>query len=169
MKQFKNKVLARLYTRYPSLLKRWARKARIVSYSESPWTDFTGSLARSRLALVTTGGIYLKTQPPFDMQARDGDPTFREIPAEATQADLAISHDYYDNRDAVRDINIVFPLERVRLLEQFGEIGKVNHRHFSFMGHISNHHIDTLISETAPGVAEKLREDSVDMALLTPA
>ena len=124
MKQFKDKVLARLYTRYPSLLKRWARKARIVSYSEITLDDFTGCLAHSRLALVTTGGIHLKTQPPFDMQDRHGDPTFREIPADATPADLAISHDYYDNRDADSDINIVFPLERVRLLAQFGEIGK---------------------------------------------
>ena len=73
------------------------------------------------------------------------------------------------NRDAVRDINTVFPLERVRLLEQFGEIGKVNHRHFSFMGHISNRHLDTLINETAPDVAEKLKDDGVDIALLTPA
>lgn len=169
MKQFKDRVLARLYMRYPSLLKRWARKARIVSYSESPWTDFTGSLARSRLALVTTGGIYLKTQPPFDMQARDGDPTFREIPAEATKTDLAISHAYYDSRDANSDINIVFPIDRVRELAQFGEIGNVNHRHFSFMGHITERQIDTLINMTAPQVADLLDEDGVDIALLTPA
>ena len=169
MKQLKDKLIARLFTRYPSLLNRWAQKARIVRYSETPWTSFTGDPAESRLALITTGGVHLKSEAPFDMKDRQGDPSFREIPADAKPADLSITHNYYDNRDAVRDINIVFPLERVRLLEQFGEIGQVNHRHFSFMGHISNHHIDTLTSETAPGVAEKLREDSVDMALLTPA
>ena len=169
MKQLKDKVIARLFTRYPSLLNRWAQKARIVRYSEPPWTLFTGDPAKSRLALITTGGVHLKSEPPYDMKDRQGDPSFREIPADANPADLSITHNYYDNRDAVRDINTVFPLERVRMLEQFGEIGKVNHRHFSFMGHISNHHIDTLISETAPGVAEKLREDGVDIALLTPA
>ena len=128
-----------------------------------------GDLAKSRLALITTAGVHLKSQPPFDMKDRQGDPSFREIPADAKPANLSITHNYYDNRDAVRDINIVFPLERVRLLEQFGEIGQVNHRHFSFMGHISNRNLDTLINETAPGVVERLREDSVDMALLTPA
>ena len=169
MKQLKDKLLARLFTRYPSMLKRWAQKARIAGYSEPPWTSFTGDPAKSRLALITTGGFHLKSQPPFDMKDRQGDPSFREIPADAKPADLSITHNYYDYRDAVRDINIVFPLERVRLLEQFGEIGKVNQRHFSFMGHISNNHLDTLINETAPDVAEKLKDDGVDIALLTPA
>jgi D-proline reductase (dithiol) PrdB len=169
MKQLKDKVIARLFTRYPSLLNRWARKARILRYTETPWTSFTGDTDKSRLALITTGGVHLKSEPPFDMKDRQGDPSFREIPADTKPDSLSITHNYYDQRDAVRDINIVFPLERVRLLEQFGEIGQVNHRHFSFMGHISNRNLDTLINETAPGVAERLREDSVDMALLTPA
>jgi D-proline reductase (dithiol) PrdB len=169
MKQLKDKLLARLFTRYPSMLNRWARKARIVRFSETPWTSFTDDPAKSRLALITTGGVHLKSQPPFDMKDQQGDPSFREIPAEAKPADLSITHNYYDHRDAVRDVNIVFPLERVRLLEQFGEIGQVNHCHFSFMGHISNRHLDTLINETAPRVAEKLRADGVDIALLTPA
>jgi D-proline reductase (dithiol) PrdB len=103
------------------------------------------------------------------MKDRQGDPSFREIPADAKPVGLSITHNYYDNRDAVRDVNTVFPLERVQLLEQFGEIGKVNQRHFSFMGHISNNHLDTLINETAPDVAEKLKDDGVDIALLTPA
>jgi hypothetical protein len=57
----------------------------------------------------------------------------------------------------------------VRLLEQFGEIGSVNHRHFSFMGHLTKHHLDTLTNHTAPRVAELLAGDGVDIALLTPA
>jgi D-proline reductase (dithiol) PrdB len=169
MKQLKDKLIARLFTRYPSRLRRYAQKARIARYSQTPWTSFMGDLAKSRLALITTAGVHLKSQPPFDMKDRQGDPSFREIPAEAKPADLSITHNYYDHRDAVRDVNIVFPLERVRLLEQFGEIGQVNHCHFSFMGHISNRHLDTLINETAPRVAEKLRADGVDIALLTPA
>jgi len=169
MKQLKDKLIARLFTRYPSMLSRWAQKARIVRYSETPWTAFKVDPAKSRLALITSGGFHLKSQPPFDMKDRQGDPSFREIPADAKPAGLSITHNYYDTRDAVLDVNTVFPLERVRLLEQFGEIGKVNHRHFSFMGHISSRHLDTLINKTAPGVAEKLKEDGVDMALLTPA
>jgi D-proline reductase (dithiol) PrdB len=98
-----------------------------------------------------------------------GDPSFREIPADTTTDNLTITHIYYDHSDADKDINIVFPIERIRLLKNSGEIGSVNPRHFSFMGHIRGNHIDTLLNETAPRVASILKGDGVDVAILTPA
>jgi len=98
-----------------------------------------------------------------------GDPTFREIPADASPSDLLIKHNYYDHSDADKDINILLPIERVFDLKQAGDIGDVNYRHFSFMGHIMHHHIDTLIEKTAPQVATELKSDNVDIAILTPA
>lgn len=103
------------------------------------------------------------------MKDPSGDPSFREIPAETKPDNLSITHIYYDHLDADKDINIVFPIERIQLLRQFGEIGSVNARHFSFMGHIRGHHIDTLLNETAPRVASILKGDGVDAAILTPA
>ena len=50
-----------------------------------------------------------------------------------------------------------------------GAIKSVNGRHFSFMGHIMHQHIDTLMNETAPRVAEMLKRDAVDIAILAPA
>ncbi len=119
--------------------------------------------------MITTGGVHLSTQQPFNMKDPSGDPSFREIPAETKPDNLSITHIYYDHLDADKDINIVFPIERIQLLRQFGEIGAVNVRHFSFMGHIREHHIDTLLNETAPRVAHKLKQDGVDAAILTPA
>jgi D-proline reductase (dithiol) PrdB len=118
---------------------------------------------------VTTGGVHLKSQKPFDMKDPSGDPTFREIPADARPADLTITHNYYDHADADKDINVVFPIERVQELKQSNEIGDVNYRHFSFMGHIMHHHIKTLMKETAPSVAAALKSDEVDIVILTPA
>ena len=46
------------------------------------------------------------------------------------------------------------------------EVGSLNHRHFSFMGSITAPR--RLISETAPQVATKLREDQVDAVFLVP-
>jgi D-proline reductase (dithiol) PrdB len=103
------------------------------------------------------------------MKDPSGDPSFREIPAETKPDNLSITHIYYDHSDADKDINIVFPIERIQLLKNSGEIGSVNPRHFSFMGHIKGHHIDRLLSETAPRVANKLKQDNVDVAILTPA
>jgi D-proline reductase (dithiol) PrdB len=98
-----------------------------------------------------------------------GDPTFREIPADTSVSDMVITHNYYDHSGADKDLNIVLPIQRVVDLEKAGDIRDVNHRHFSFMGHILHHHIDTLIEKTAPQVARELKSDNVDIAILTPA
>ena len=168
-KQIRDRLFARLYTRYPALVKNWARKARIINSIDIPWTPFQGKTEESRLALITTGGVHLKHQPPFDMLDPSGDPSFRQIPADAIPDQLAITHNYYDHRDANRDVNIVFPIESVRQLKALDEIGSVNSRHFSFMGHIVGQHLETLINDTAPRVTAALKEDSVDMVILTPA
>ena len=125
--------------------------------------------SQCRLALVTTSGVHLLSQLPFNMKDPAGDPTFREIPADTSPENLTITHDYYDHSDAEKDINIVFPIERVLDLKELGDIGEVNRRHFSFMGHITNHHVDTLIGDTAPRVASALKTDGVDIVILTLA
>jgi D-proline reductase (dithiol) PrdB len=168
-RQIKDRILARVYQRYPALFKRWVEKAEIIEFSEVPWTPFDGEISRSRIALITTGGVHLSSQQLFDMKDPYGDPSFREIPANTPSENLCITHNYYDHSDADKDINIVFPIERIRLLKQFGEIGEINTRHFSFMGHLLGPHIDTLLNESAPRVAGMLKEDGVTVLILTPA
>jgi D-proline reductase (dithiol) PrdB len=169
LRQIKDKFIAKLLTKYPALFERWARNAHIIEFSDTPWTPFNGEVSRSRIALITTGGVHLSTQQPFNMRDPSGDPSFREIPADAAAENLFITHNYYDHSDTAKDINILFPLDRIRYLEQSGEVGEVNLRHFSFMGHINHHHVDVLIKNTAPRVAAALKSDGVDIAILTPA
>ena len=64
------------------------------------------------------------------------------------------------------DINLVFPLDRFRELENEGKIGSLNDRHFSFMGSITKP--KPLIEKTAPEVGQMLKADDVDVAFLTP-
>jgi D-proline reductase (dithiol) PrdB len=90
------------------------------------------------------------------------------IDAARPPGSLMITHDYYDHADADRDINIVFPLELLREFAKERIIGRVADRHYGFMGHIIGPHVVTLINRTAPEVARKLREDGVDLVLLTP-
>ena len=168
-KQKQDKLIAKLYTRYPALINMWAKHSQFVEFSDTPWTRMTRPASQCRLALVTTGGVHLLSQPPFNMKDPAGDPTFREIPANSSHEDLIITHDYYDHTDADRDINIVLPIERVLELRDFGDIGEVNYRHFSFMGHIVGQHVQTLMRDTAPRVASALKADDVDIVVLTPA
>jgi len=169
LREKKDKFIAKWLTKYPSLFRKWVHRTKFIEFSDSPWTPFDGDISTSRLALVTTSGVHLKSQKPFDMQDPSGDPTFREIPADTRSSDLTVTHNYYDHADADKDINIVFPIERVQELKQSNEVGDVNYRHFSFMGHIMHHHIKTLMKETAPRVAAALKSDNVDIVILTPA
>jgi D-proline reductase (dithiol) PrdB len=102
------------------------------------------------------------------MRDPNGDPTFRVIDRIRLLTDYMITHDYYGHSDAVKDVNIVLPLERLKEFEDEGFIGRVAERHYSFMGHIDGPYIPELINKHAKELARRLKADSVDVVLLTP-
>ena len=166
--RFRNQFIAKVITRFPSLAERFIESHEPWKSVEIPWTPVTKALAASTIAVVTTAGVHHREQRPFDMKDHDGDPSFRLIDYRKPLSSLMITHDYYDHSDADRDINIVFPLERLREFEQEGRIGHVADHHYGFMGHITGRHIPTLINESAPEVARSLKKADVDVVLLTP-
>lgn len=159
----------------PTVAQLWARRsakrtATLVDLSGNiPFARPTKPLARAKLALITTGGIHLRTQPPFDMENPDGDASYRVIPADIDWSQLTITHKYYDHRDADQDPNIIFPLTHLHRLVEQRVVGSVAPRHFGFMGHIEGPLITELTDQSAPEVAAMLRADQVNYALLTPA
>lgn len=169
LKTWKDRTLARLFTRFPALVERWAKSHDFIINVDIPWAPLGKDLKDSRIALLTTAGVHLRSQPPYDMEDKEGDPTFREIPAGTSIDNLMITHNYYVHKDADQDINVVFPIERLRELETESVIGGVAPRHFSFMGHILGRHIKTLVNRTGPEVARTLKADGVDAVFLTPA
>lgn len=168
MNRLKNRLIAKLFTRFPALVERWVKKAAPWKVEGVPWSPLTKPLKTCKIAIVTTAGVHLKGQRPFDMKDTNGDPSYRDIPLSTPIEQLMITHDYYDHSDADKDINIVFPIDRLKELKDAGEMGDIAETNYGFMGHIDKGHIYTLINETAPAVAEKLRAQNVDAVLLTP-
>lgn len=166
--RLKNQVIAWVLTRFPSLSKKLIASYNPWESEDVPWSPVRKPLQDSKVAIVTTSGIHHKDQKPFDMNDTDGDPTSRSIDTTRPLMDLMITHDYYDHSDADKDINIVFPIERLWELESERAIENIADTHFSFMGHIDGPHIHTLINKSAPEVARKLQSDEVDVVLLTP-
>ena len=166
--RLKNRTISKLTTRYPSIAKKFNDGYKPMETESIPWTPMSKPLAECRVAIVTSAGIHHLQQPPFDMYDRDGDPTFRAINRSWPIKDLMITHDYYDHKDADKDINIVFPIQRLKEFEKEGFIGEVAGIHYGFMGHINGRHIETLINRSAPKVAERIKKDNVDIVLLTP-
>lgn len=168
IQRIKNRLIARILTRFPLLVKLLTGLYKPPELEEIPWTPLKKPLAKSIVAVVTTAGVHNKTQKHFDMSDPNGDPSFRVIDISNPLTDLMITHDYYDHADADRDINIVFPIERLREFEKEGTIGGLSELHYGFMGHILGAHVDTLTKITAPEVAHRLQNDRVDIVLLTP-
>jgi D-proline reductase (dithiol) PrdB len=127
-----------------------------------PWQPLAKPLSTSTVALISSGGVHLRADRPFHL---NGDPTFRVIPKTATPADLTISHQAYDTRDALRDINLIFPLERLRELETQGVIGQLADVHYGFGLMGSAKRLMPAIKEAA----RRIKESGVDLALLVPA
>jgi D-proline reductase (dithiol) PrdB len=166
--RFKNRLIASALTRFPSLADRVAKGIDPLKFDSTPWAPVVKPLAQMTVALITTAGVHLKTDAPFDMNNKSGDGSFRVIHSGATMGDLAITHDYYDHTDADRDVNIVFPLDRLRELVANGVVGAAAKNHYGFMGHIEKEQIEKLVRQSAPQVASLLKEDGVDAILITP-
>jgi D-proline reductase (dithiol) PrdB len=166
--RLRNRIVAKLMARSPFLAKRLIGAYMPGESADIPWAPFRKPLEESTVALVTTAGVHRRDQIPFDMLDPDGDPTFREIGKDTPMKDLRITHDYYDHSDADKDINLVFPLERLRELRSEGAVGGVAPVHFGFMGHILGAHVRELVTVHAPRVAGRLLEDRVDCVLLVP-
>lgn len=118
------------------------------------------------MALITSAGVHLKTDPPFHVETLEGDPSIRIIPADAAVEDLSVTHIYYDTKHAKADISIVFPLEQLQELATAGTIGSLSNLNIGVNGGTLNHTPHEV--ETAPMVARMMKEEGVDIALLTP-
>ncbi|HEX8616339.1 MAG TPA: glycine/sarcosine/betaine reductase selenoprotein B family protein [Thermoanaerobaculia bacterium] len=133
-----------------------------------PSAPLAKPLTTARIALVSTAGLVLPGQPRFDDDVKGGDSSSREVAFDADPATLIDAHrsKSYDHAGVRRDANLAFPIGRLRELADDGEIGGVNHRHFSFMGSITAP--GQLMRDSAPSVAEALAGDRVDAVLLVP-
>ncbi len=166
--RLKNKFISKVIGLFPSVGKVFTDSHTPPESKDVPWTAVRKPLKDCRVAVVTTAGVHHKDQIPFNMGDRNGDPSFRALDASRPLSDLMITHDYYDHSDADRDINIVFPVERLKEFQEEQVIGGLPDTNYGFMGHILGPHVSTLMNETAPEVARRLKKDGVDIVILTP-
>ena len=132
-----------------------------------PLARLAKPLAESRLTFVSTAGVQPKGTLPFDVAHPVGDYSFRRIPAIATPADLEIHQLKYPTAGANRDLNVIFPIERLRELAAEGTIGGLTPSFFSFIGY--NMDPERLERTLAEEIAAAVAADGAEAALLAPA
>jgi D-proline reductase (dithiol) PrdB len=119
------------------------------------------------ISLLTSGGVSQCAMPPFNPDARN-DHRLDAIDSNVDATDFQIHDSYYDHRDAERDINCIFPVDRLREMAASGEIGAVANRLWSgFMGRIYNR--SKVLEESGPAFAAALEADHVDVLVAAPS
>ena len=130
-------------------------------YDDEPWVGGP-PLAARRVAIISTAGLMRRGDRPFAV----GDAGYRLIPGELEAADLAMSHisSNFDRTGFQQDMNVAFPLDRLRELADNGTIGSVADFHYSFMGATD----PALMAPTVEHLAPLLKRNAVDAVLLAP-
>jgi len=136
----------------------WVRNA-----DRPPWRPLTKPLSQCRVGLIASGGIYVTGQVAFHFK---DDTSFREIPTDVRTSELRTAHFAYDQTDARRDPNVVFPIDTLRRLVKEGFIGSLTAHAFTFMGGIYSSR--RVSEELAPQLVERLLAEKADIALLVP-
>lgn len=116
------------------------------------WAPVTKELKDMKIAIASAAGVHLKTDKRFNLA---GDFTFRRVPGDTNTDDLMVSHGGYDNGDVNKDVNCMFPLDRLRELAEEGFIGSVAPTHIGFMGGGGNQ--QKFREETGPAIAKILK------------
>ena len=120
-------------------------------------------LNERRIAIVTTSGLHCRDDRPFIIDPKD---FYRVIPGTVEANDLVMSHvaASFDRSGFQRDWNVVFPLDRLRDLEDEGIIGSLADYHYS----VSSAHQGTDFEVPMKEVAGLLKKDDVNAVVLTP-
>lgn len=126
------------------------------------WTPVTKAIKDMRVALATAAGVHRKSDPRFNLA---GDTSFRDIKDTDKTEDMMVSHGGYDNGDVNKDINCMFPIDRLHELAKEGFVKEAAPFHYTFMGGGGNQEI--FMNETGPKIADKLKEEGVDAVVLT--
>jgi D-proline reductase (dithiol) PrdB len=128
----------------------------------SPWVK-APPLKKMRLAMVTTAGLHLRSDRPFQLDPHD---FYRVIPGDVQANDMVMSHlaASFDRSAYQRDLNTVFPIDRLREMEKRHDIGSLAEFHYS----VSSAHSAAEFETPAKEIAGLLKKDGVNGVLLLP-
>jgi hypothetical protein len=142
---------------------------------EAPvWTPFETRLSESRIALLTSAGLYLKdTQPSFDLDHEQthpewGDPSWRSIPASSRPDELRVAHLHINDEDLLTDPEIALPAKVLQQLAGEGVIGSATDEHLSVMGY-QDRSLEGWKDKTVPELVAHLRAQHAGGLVLAPA
>ena len=137
-----------------------------------PWTPLAKPLSDTTIALITSAGISLKSDAPFDMEREKkepiwGDPSYRSIPRDTTEQDIDANHLHINTDYILQDINVMLPLNRMAEFEIEGIIGCLAPTNYSYYG-FQWQNTDFLSKSFEP-ISKQMKREGVEAVFITPA
>ncbi|RPI77188.1 MAG: hypothetical protein EHM45_10085 [Desulfobacteraceae bacterium] len=158
----------------PPGLKAWIQTfiANGPVYGAIPWAPLKRPLNQTVFALLTSAGISLKSDPPFDMEREKKEPTwgdrsYRALPRNISEKDIDVRHLHINTRYIKEDINVMLPLARMAELENEGLIGRLAATAYSFYGFQWQN--TEFLQEAIEPISRKMKQEAVEAVVLTPA
>ncbi|MEO6392015.1 MAG: glycine/sarcosine/betaine reductase selenoprotein B family protein [Pyrinomonadaceae bacterium] len=139
----------------------------ITKSATVPLAGLRRPLANSRLTLVSSAGVQPRGTMPFDVVHPIGDLSFRRVPSNSRVTDLEIHQIKYPTDGAAKDLNVIFPIERLQELASDGLIGGLTPNFYSFIGYQMDP--DGFESTLAEDLAQAVVADGADAVLMSPA
>jgi hypothetical protein len=141
-------------------------------YTDIPWTPPSKKLSEAKVALLSTAGLSMKGDPPFDMERERreplwGDPSWRRLRADVTSAGVEVNHLHIKTDYIEQDLNVALPLDRLGELVAEDAVGSMADTHYSTMG-FQGADTSVVENQSAPEIAESLLAEGVDLLLLAP-
>src|ERR1700748_922415 len=119
-------------------------------------------LAQRRLAIVSSAALIRRGDKPFHF----GSSECRFLPASLPAGEILTSHVSinFDRAGFQRDLNVVYPIDRMRELAAEGVIGGVAETHFTVMGSTD----PVGMTAAAHQSTGQLRQEWINSVLLSP-
>ena len=158
-RQLRAGLWATVNERYPGSM--------ITKHDLVPLAPLRKRLSECRVTFISTSGVQPRGTLPFDTVHPVGDYSFRRVPSSSRVEDLEIHQLKYPTAGADRDLNVIFPIERLRELAAEGVIGGLTEHFYTFIGY--NMDPERLERTLAEDVAAAVSEEGADIALAAPA
>jgi D-proline reductase (dithiol) PrdB len=119
-------------------------------------------LDQRRIAIVSSAALIKRGDRPFAF----GSGECRFLDAGTLAGELLISHVSinFDRAGWQRDVNVVYPIDRLHELAARKEIGGVADTHYTIMGSSDPAAMDEAVEQ----IAGQLRQERIDSVLLSP-
>lgn len=132
-----------------------------------PLAELKKPIAECKICFVSTSGVQPKSSMPFDTVHPVGDYSLRSFSSQIDVNDLEIHQIKYPTHGANKDVNVIYPIERLRELEKEDRIGSLTENVFSFIGY--NMDPPRLEQTLAEDLADAIEAEAPDVLLAAPA